>query len=83
MSGRGAAYTLALIAADPQAFGAASVAAESIADAIRPWVAAESNPNFPTQPGVLTTTAIAGARTERSDRLARIRHHYDPDGVFA
>ena len=82
VSGRGVDHTLMLIAADPSRFDTAAAEAAAFSQAIRPWISVESNPNFPVQPGVLSSTA-GTAPTERMERLARIRAHYDPDGVFA
>ncbi len=82
VSGRGVDHTIMLIAADPGRFGAAAREAAAFSQSIRTWIAAESNPNFPVQPGIVTSTA-GTAPTERMERLAKIRAHYDPDRIFA
>lgn len=81
VAGRGASWVLMLVAADPTRFDEAPKAAAACFDALRPWVSAEANPNFPVHDGVTTCTTPAGS-TARERRLAEIRTRYDPNGVF-
>lgn len=75
VSGRSAAFSLGVLAVDPRAFAAAPDATARALDALRPWLADESNPN------------LCGALPPRwhpwtQQRLDDVRHRYDPDGVL-
>jgi FAD/FMN-containing dehydrogenase len=76
VAGRGAAFTLGLIGVDPAQFGTTMpAAADAVAEAVRPWTAAEVNPNF----AGVGTPVWDGATAER---LAQVRRTHDPAGVF-
>ena len=83
VSGRGVDYSLMLIAAGQPTFGTAAVSAAAIIADIQPWISAETNPNYPAAVNVPAASAgpSAGA-AERTERLTKIRRHYDPDGIL-
>jgi hypothetical protein len=84
VSGRGVDYSLVLIAADPGAFGAAVAAAQAIAADVAPWISTETNPNYPAAIELpVAADGPSAESTARAERLARVRHQYDPDAILA
>jgi FAD/FMN-containing dehydrogenase len=81
VGGRGAAFTLGVIAGNPALFEKAPAAHARIVDDVRPWTAAESNINFMVKPASEAQLATAWP-AETFARLAEVRRRYDPDGVF-
>jgi len=80
-SGRGAAFTFAVIAVDPATFAtAAPDAAREVTRAVQGWVSSEKNINFSGDPRALASTAWS---PDVMARLADVRRRYDPDGLFA
>ena len=76
VAGRGVAFTLGLVGVDPTQFATTMpTAGDAVAEAVRPWTAAELNPNF----AGAGTPVWEGATTAR---LTRVRQEYDPAGVF-
>ncbi|MEZ0446290.1 FAD-binding oxidoreductase [Cellulomonas sp. ICMP 17802] len=76
VSGRGAAFTLSVVGLDPSQFATTMpAAADRIAQAVRPWTAAELNPNF-------AGTGAAVWDQATAERLDRVRRAYDPAGVL-
>lgn len=81
VGGRGAAFTLGLVGANPALFEQMPAAFARIVDDVRPWTAAESNINFMVRPGSAAHYATAWP-ADTFARLADVRRRYDPDGVF-
>jgi FAD/FMN-containing dehydrogenase len=81
VGGRGAAFTLGLVGANPALFEKMPAAHARIVEDVRPWTAAESNINFMVRPVSAEHLATAWP-ADTFARLAEVRRRYDPDGVF-
>ena len=81
VGGRTARFTLGFVSADPARFDEAPGVAYRLFTAVDGWLSAESNVNFGADPrssdGVVRAWP-AGAY----ERLLRVRHRYDPYGIF-
>lgn len=83
VGGRDCAFTLGLVGADPELFETTlPAAADRLADALRPWVAAETNVNFAGRPRSAEPRPRAWP-PEIAARLEGVRRRFDPDGVIA
>jgi FAD/FMN-containing dehydrogenase len=79
--GRGAAFTLGFIGANPAQFAVMPAAFARVSEDVRPWTAGQSNINFMARP--LSEAHLATAWSAATfTRLAGIRQRYDPDRVF-
>ncbi len=81
VGGRGAAFTLGVVGANPALFEKMPAAFARITEDVRPWTAAESNINFMVRPSSASHLATAWP-ADTFARLAEVRRRYDPDGVF-
>jgi hypothetical protein len=81
VGGRGAAFTLGVVGANPALFEKMPAAHARIVEDVKPWTAAESNINFMVRPSSDTHLATAWP-ADTFARLAEVRRRYDPDGVF-
>jgi len=81
VGGRGAAFTLGLVGANPALFEKMPAAFAQLTEDVRPWTAAETNINFMVRPTSSAHYATAWPG-DTFARLAEVRRRYDPDGVF-
>ena len=83
VGGRSAAFTLGFIGVDPAQFETVlPEQADRINQALRPWIAAETNINFAGKLRSAQHYASAWP-VDTFARLADVRRRYDPDGVLA
>jgi hypothetical protein len=81
VGGRGAAFTLGVVGANPALFEKMPAAFARLTEDVAPWTAAETNINFMVRPASAAHYATAWP-ADTFARLAEVRRRYDPDGVF-
>jgi len=82
VGGRGALFTIGLIANDPALFSTSIPAAEArLVSDVAPWLSTEANGNFAAHPRVsreVTASVPAAIRA----KISELQRRYDPDGLF-